>query len=67
MLGFDGMINTHPPSRLVSIDVEDNSTTVHMLHYSVPLKGALDHTDMHQTMKVVIIRSLKDILSGKTI
>ena len=57
--------NTHPPSRLVTIDVEDNPTTVRMLHYSVPLKGALNHTDKLQTMKIVIIRSLKDILSGK--
>ena len=66
MVGFEGISNTHPPSRLVTIDVEDNPTTVRMLHYSVPLKGALhvDHTDMHQTMKIVIIRSLKDI--GKT-
>ena len=65
MVGFEGISNTHPPSRLVTIDVEDNPTTVRMLHYSVPLKGALDHTDVHQTMKIVIIRSLKDILSGK--
>ena len=66
MIGFEGISNTHPPSRLVTIDVEDNPTTVRMLHYSVPLKGALhvDHTDKHQTMKIVIIRSLKDI--GKT-
>ena len=67
MVGFEGISNTHPPSRLVTIDVEDNPTTVRRLYYSVPLKGALDHTDMHQTMKIVIIRSLKDILSGKTI
>ena len=65
MVGFEGISNTHPPSRLVTIDVEDNPTTVRMLHYSVPLKGALNHAD--QTMKIVIIRSLKDILSGKTI
>ena len=65
MVGFEGISNTHPPSRLVTIDVEDNPTTVRMLHYSVPLKGALNHTDMHQTMKIVIIRSLKDILLGK--
>ena len=65
MVGFDGIGNTHPPSRLVTIDVEDNPTTARMLHYSVPLKGALDHTDTYQTMKIVIIRSLKDILSGK--
>ena len=65
MVGFEGISNTHPPSRLVTIDVEENPTTARMLHYSVPLKGALDHTDKYQTMKIVIIRSLKDILSGK--
>ena len=68
MVGFEGISNSHPPSHLVTIDVqEDNPTTVRMLNYSIPLKGALDHTDMYQTMKIVIIRSLKDILSGKTI
>ena len=67
MVGFEGISNTHPPSRLVTIDVEDNPTTVRMLQYSVPLKGALNHTDKLQTMKIVIIRSLKDILSGKMI
>ena len=67
MVGFEGISNTHPPSRLVTIVVEDNPTTVCMLNYSIPLKGALDHTDMYQIMKIVIIRSLKDILSGKTI
>ena len=65
MVGFEGISNTHPPSRLVTIDVEDNPTTVRMLRYSIPLKGALDHTDKYQTMKIVIVRSLKDILSGK--
>ena len=65
MVGFEGISNTHPPLRRVTIDVEDNPTTVHMLHYSIPLKGALGPTD--QTMKIDIIRSLKDVLSGKTI
>ena len=65
MVGFEGISNTHPPSRRVTIDVEDNPTTVRMLNYFIPLKGALDHTDTYQTMKIVIIRSLKDILSGK--
>ena len=65
MLSFDGISNTHPPSRRVTIDVEDNPTTVRVLHYSVPLKGALNHK--LQTMKIVILRSLKEILSGKTI
>ena len=67
MVGFEGISNTHPLSRRVTIDVEDNSTTVRMLCYSIPLKGALDHTDVHQAMKIVIIRSLKDILSGNMI
>ena len=67
MLGFDGISNTHPPSRLVSIDVEDSATAIRMLCYSIPLKGALDLNGVHQTKKIVIIRSLKDILSGKTI
>ena len=48
MVGFEGISNTHPPSRRVTIDVqEDNPTTVRMLNYSIPLKGALDHTDMY--------------------
>ena len=34
-----------------------------MLNYSVPLKGALNVKDMKQK-KIVIIRSLSDILSG---
>ena len=65
MLGFEGISNTHPPSRLVSIVVEDSATAIHMLRYSIPLKGALDLNDVHQTKKIVIIRSLKDVLSGK--
>ena len=67
MVGFEETSNTHPPSRRVTIHVEDNPTAVRLLNYSIPLKGALDHTDMHQAMKIVIIRSLKDILSGKMI
>ena len=67
MVGFEGISSTYPPSRRVTIDVKDNPTTVRMLNYSIPLKGALDHTDMYQTMKIVIIRSLKDILPGKVI
>ena len=66
MIGFEGISNTHPPSCLVTIVVEDSATAIHMLRYSIPLKGALDLNDVHQTMKIVIIRSLKDILSGKT-
>ena len=66
MAGFDGIGNTHPPSRLITIDVaEDNPNTVRMLNYSIPLKGALNRNDVHQMMKIIIIRSLKDILSGK--
>ena len=66
MLGFEGISNTHPPSRLVTIVVEDSATAIPMLRYSIPLKGALDLNDVHQqTIKIVIIRSLKDILSGK--
>ena len=65
MVGFKGISNTHPPSRLVTIDVEDNPTTVRKLRYFIPLKGALDLNDVHQTMKIVIIRSLKDIVSGE--
>ena len=45
MVGFEGISNTHPPSRLVTIDVEDNPTTVRMLRYSIPLKGVLDVSD----------------------
>ena len=67
MAGFDGIGNIHPPSRLITIDVEDNPNTVRMLNYSIPLKGAINRNDVHQTIKIVIIRSLKDILSGKTI
>ena len=67
MLGFEGISNTHPPSRLATIVVEDSATAIHMLRYSIPLKGALDLNDVHQTIKIVIIRSLKDVLSGKTI
>ena len=67
MAGFDGIGNTHPPSRLITIDVEDNPNTVRMLNYSILLKGALNRNDVHQMMKIVIIRSLKDILSGKAI
>ena len=67
MVGFEGISNTHPPSRLVTIVVEDSTTAIHMLRYSIPLKGALDLNDVYQTMKIVIVRSLKDILSGKTI
>ena len=67
MAGFEGISNTHPPSRLITIDVaEDNPNTVRMLNYSIPLKGALNRNDVHhQMMKIVIIRSRKDILSGK--
>ena len=65
MLGFEGISNTHPPSRRVTIVVEDSATAIHMLRYSIPLKGALDLNDVHQTKKIVIIRSLKDILSGR--
>ena len=68
MAGFEGISNTHPPSCLIAIDVAyDNPNTVHMLNYSIPLKGALNHNDVHQMMKIVIVRSLKDILSGKTV
>ena len=65
MLGFEGISNTHPPSRRVTIVVEDSATAIHVLRYSIPLKGALDLNDVHQTKKIVIVRSLKDILSGK--
>ena len=65
MLGFDGISSTHPPSCLVSIYAENSSTTVPVLNYSVPLKGALNVKDMKQK-KIVIIRSLSDILSSKT-
>ena len=67
MAGFDGISNTHPPSLLITIDVEDNPTTVCMLNYSIPLKGALNSNDMDQTVKIVIIRSLNKFLSGKVI
>ena len=67
MAGFDEIGNTRPPSCFITIDVEDNPTTVRMLNYSIPLKGALNRNDMHQTMKIVIIRSLKNFLSGKAI
>ena len=67
MAGFDGIGNTHPPSRLITIDVEDNPTTVRMLNYSIPLKGAINRNDMHQKMKIFIIRSLINFLSGKVI
>ena len=63
MAGFEGISNTHPPSRLITIDVEDNPTTVRMLHYSVPLKGALNPNDA-KPKNIVIIRSLKNMLSG---
>ena len=65
MLGFDGISSTHPPSCLVSIYAENSSTTVPVLNYSVPLKGALNVKDMKQKT-IVIFRSLSDILSGKT-
>ena len=65
MLGFDGISSTHPPSCLVSIYAENSSTTVPVLNYSVPLKGALNVKDMKQK-KIVIFRSLSDILSGRT-
>ena len=65
MLGFDGISSSHPPSCLVSIYAENSSTTVPVLNYSVPLKGALNVKDMKQKT-IVIIRSLSDILSGKT-
>ena len=67
MAGFDGIGNTHPPSRLITIDVEDNPTTVRMLNYSIPLKGAINRNDMHQKMEIFIIRSLINFLSGKVI
>ena len=47
--------------------LKTTTTTVRKLRYSIPLKGALDHTDMNQKMKIVVIRSLSDILSGKLI
>ena len=56
--------STYPPTRLVSIDAENSSTTVPMLKYSVPLKGALNVTDL-KPINIVIIRSLTAILSGK--
>ena len=65
MLGFDGISISHPPSCLVSIYAENNSTTVPVLNYSVPLKGALHVKDMKQKT-IVIFRSLSDILSSKT-
>ena len=64
MLGFDGISSTHPPSCLVSIYAENSSTTVPVLNYSVPLKGALNVKDMKQKT-IVIFRSLSDILSGR--
>ena len=56
--------STYPPTRLISIDAENSSTTVPMLTYSVPLKGALNVTDL-KPINIVIIRSLTAILSGK--
>ena len=47
----------------MSIDVEDSPTTVRMLRYSVPLKGALNPNDA-KPKNIIIIRSLKNILSG---
>ena len=64
MLGFDGISSTHPPSCLVSIYAKNSSTTVPVLNYSVPLKGALNVKDMKQKT-IVIFRSLSDILSGR--
>ena len=61
MVGFGGIISTHPPTCLVSIDVEDNSTTVPVLNYTVPLKGALNP---NEPKNIVIIRSFKNIFSG---
>ena len=56
--------STYLPTCLVSIDAENSSTTVPMLTYSVPLKGALNVTDL-KPINIVIIRSLTAILSGK--
>ena len=39
-------------------------TTVPVLNYSVPLKGALNVKDMKQKT-IVIFRSLSDMLSGR--
>ena len=65
MLGFDGNSSSHPPSCLVSIYAENSSTTVPVLNYSVPLKGALHVKDTKQKT-IVIFRSLRNILSSKT-
>ena len=67
MAAFDGISNTRPPSLLITIDVEDNPTTVRMLNYSILLKGAINRNVLHQKMEIVIIRSLKNFLSSKVI
>ena len=61
---FHEISSAYPPIRLVSIYAENNSTTVPRLNYSVPLKGALNVTDL-KPINIVIIRSLIAILSGK--